>query len=255
MNTIVKYITLDLIKNKIIIIYTLLLGVISFSVLSIDSNSSKGLLSLLNITLLFVPIISILFATIYFFNSSEFIELLLSQPVKRKTVLLAEYSGLSTALCAAYAIGIGIPTIILTPSPAALVLLVSGLLLTLSFTALALLVFVLFKDKTKGIGASIIIALFLSLLFDGLLLIFIYSFGEYPIEKPILGIIALNPIDLARILMLLQLDVAVLMGYSGALFKKFLGSMAGSTYAITCMMLWVIVPLLLSVKIFRKKDL
>jgi Cu-processing system permease protein len=143
----------------------------------------------------------------------------------------------------------------LTPSPAALVLLVSGLLLTLSFTALALLVFVLFKDKTKGIGASIIISLFLSLLFDGLLLIFIYSFGEYPIEKPILGIIALNPIDLARILMLLQLDVAVLMGYSGALFKKFLGSMAGSAYAIICMMLWVIVPLLLSVKIFRKKDL
>ena len=255
MKIIIKYVTLDLFKNKVILIYALLLGVISFSVLSIDSNSSKGLLSLLNITLLFVPIISILFATIYFFNSFEFIELLLAQPVKRKTVLLAEYLGLSTALCAAYLIGIGIPTFILAPGPAAIVLLVSGLLLTLSFSALALLVFVVFKDKTKGIGASIIIALFLSLLFDGLLLVFIYSFGEYPIEKPLLGMIALNPIDLARILMLLQLDVAVLMGYSGALFKKFLGSATGSVYAIVCMMFWVIIPLVASVRIFKRKDL
>jgi Cu-processing system permease protein len=55
--------------------------------------------------------------------------------------------------------------------------------------------------------------------------------------------------------MLLQLDVAVLMGYSGALFKKFLGSATGSIFSIVCMLFWVVVPLLLSVKIFRKKDL
>ena len=255
MRTIMKYVTLDLIRNKIILVYSIILAVLSFSVLSIDSNSSKGLLSLLNVTLLFVPIISVLFATIYFFNSIEFIELLLAQPVKRIKVLLAEYTGLASALCIAYTLGIGLPLLILTPNMAAVILLVSGLLLTMSFSALALLIFVLFKDKTKGIGAAIIIALFFTLLFDGLLLMFIYSFGEYPIDKPILGIIALNPIDLARILMLLQLDVAVLMGYSGALFKKFLGSFTGSVYAILCMLFWVIVPLLLSTRIFRKKDL
>ena len=255
MRTIMKYVTLDLIRNKIILVYAVILAVLSFSVLSIDSNSSKGLLSLLNITLLFVPIISILFATIYFFNSIEFIELLLAQPVKRTKVLLAEYTGLALALCIAYTLGIGLPLFILTPNLAAVTLLVSGLLLTLSFSALALLIFVLFKDKTKGIGAAIIVALFFTLLFDGLLLTFIYSFSDYPIDKPILGIVALNPIDLARILMLLQLDVAVLMGYSGALFKEFLGSATGSAYAVVCMLFWVIVPLVLAKRVFRKKDL
>ncbi|MBS1774003.1 MAG: ABC transporter permease subunit [Bacteroidetes bacterium] len=255
MNTIVKYVALDLVRNKIVLVYTLLLATLSFSVLSIDSNTSKGLLSLLNITLLFVPIISILFATIYFFNSIEFIELLLAQPVKRTRVLLAEYTGLASALCLAYALGIGVPVLFLSPNMAAITLLVSGLLLTLCFTAMALLIFVLFKDKTKGIGAAIIIALFFSLLFDGLLLMFIYSFSDYPIDKPILGIVAFNPIDLARILMLLQLDVAVLMGYSGALFKKFLGSATGSIYAVTCMLFWVIVPLMLSRRVFKRKDL
>src|SRR5690606_24916007 len=100
----------------------------------------------------------------------------------------------------------------------------------------------------RGIGAAIITALFFSLLFDGLLIGLIYSFGEYPIEEMVLGAITLNPIDLARVLMLLQLDVAVLMGYSGALFKKFLGSAAGSIFAVSCLLCWVIVPLLLSVK-------
>jgi Cu-processing system permease protein len=255
MKTIVKYVLLDLLKNKIVLIYTIILAVLAFSVLNLDNNPSKGLLSLLNITLLFVPIITILFATIYFFNSIEFTELLLSQPINRKSVLLAEYTGVALSLSAAFGIGIGIPLLLLVSGTASLILVISGILLTLIFTSLALLIFVLFKDKTRGIGAAIITALFFSLLFDGLLIGFIYSFSEYPIEKAVLAAIALNPIDLARVLMLLQLDVAVLMGYSGALFKKFLGSATGSIFSIVCMLFWVVVPLLLSVKIFRKKDL
>lgn len=255
MNTIVKYVSLDLVRNKIVGVYAILLAVLSFSILSLDSNSAKGLLSLLNITLLFVPIISILFATIYFFNSIEFTELLLAQPVKRTKVIMAQYAGLAFALCMAYIAGIGLPLMLLAPGIASVVLLMSGVLLTLIFTAMALLIFVIFKDKTRGIGAAIITALFFTLLFDGLLLMFIYSFSEYPIDKPILGIVALNPVDLARILMLLQLDVAVLMGYSGALFKKFLGSATGSIYAVVCMLFWIFIPLVLAGRIFRKKDL
>lgn len=255
MKTIVKYVLLDLIRNRIIIVYTLILAALSFSVLNIDNNTSKGLLSLLNITLLFVPIISILFATIYLFNSIEFTELLLAQPIKRRTVLLSEYSGVAFALSAAYIVGVGLPLIFIAPSIASIMLLISGLFLTLIFSALALLIFVLFKDKTKGIGASIILALFFTLLFDGLLIGFIYSFGDYPIEKSVIGLISLNPIDLARVLVLLKLDVAVLMGYSGALFKKFLGSAFGSIYTLSFMLFWVIAPLLLSVKKFKRKDL
>ncbi len=255
MKTIIKYVMLDLIKNKTIIVYAIILGILSVSVLSMDSNSSKGILSLLNITLLFVPIIGILFSTIYFFNSIEFTELLLAQPIKRKAMLLAQYIAVALALNIAYVLGVGLPVCILCSGLASLTLLISGLFLTLIFSALALFIFVLFKDKTKGIGAAIIVALFFTLLFDGLLLSFIYSFSEYPIDKPLLGLISLNPVDLGRILVLLQLDVAVMMGYSGALFKKFMGSATGSIYTIACMMFWVIFPIIMSVRIFRKKDL
>lgn len=255
MRKIVKYVLLDLVRNRVIIVYTILLAILAFSVLGLDTNTSKGLLSLLNLTLLFVPIISILFATIYFFNSIEFIELLLAQPIKRKRMLLSEYYGVAFSLCMAYFIGIGVPLLVQSPGPAGGMLIVSGILLTLTFTSFALLIFVLFKDKTKGIGAAIIVSLFFTLLFDGLLLGFIYSFSDYPIEKPVLALISLNPVDLARILVLLKLDVAVLMGYSGALFKQFLGTATGSIYTIFWMLFWVIIPLLLATRIFKHKDL
>lgn len=255
MRIVVKYVLLDLFRNKTVLIYAGLLAALSISIMGMGDNVSKGILSLLNVTLLFVPLISIVFTTIYFFNSIEFIELLLAQPIRRKTMLLAEYFGVSLALISAYIVGVGIPLLITSYGPAALTLLLSGILLTLIFSALALVIFVLFRDKTRGIGAAITTSLFFTLLFDGLLIAFIFTFSDYPIDKPVLGLISLNPVDLARVFVLLQLDVAVMMGYSGALFKKFLGSAAGSIYTVSCMLFWVIIPLLVSVKIFKRKDL
>lgn len=255
MKTIVKYVFLDLVRNKTVLVYTLILAALSISVLGFDANTSKGLLSLMNISLLFVPIISILFATIYFFNSIEFIELLLAQPIKRQKVLLAEYIGLATSLSLAYIVGIGTPLMVLAAGAASFTLIATGVLLSLIFSSFALLIFVLFKDKTRGIGAAIILSLFFTILFDGLLMMFIYSFSDYPIDEVVVGILSFNPIDLARVLMLLKLDVAVLMGYSGALFKKFLGSSAGTIYSFSWLLFWVLLPLLLSVRIFKRKDL
>src|ERR1039458_5803263 len=128
---IIKYVLLDLVRNKIILVYTLILAALAISLLSLDNNTSKGLLSLLDMSLLFVPLISILFSTIYFFNSIEFTELLLALPLGRRKLLLSEYWGLSFSLCIAYAIGIGLPVLILAPGTAGVILIVCGLLLTL----------------------------------------------------------------------------------------------------------------------------
>jgi Cu-processing system permease protein len=45
------------------------------------------------------------------------------------------------------------------------------------------------------------------------------------------------------------------MGYTGASFKEFFGSQAGLIYALVIMLAWIIVPLLLSIRSFNKKDL
>ena len=74
MNKIIKYVIIDILRSKIVLAYTLLLLVISFSVFSLEGNSTKGLLSLLNLILFIVPLVSVIFSTIYMYNSTEFIE-------------------------------------------------------------------------------------------------------------------------------------------------------------------------------------
>lgn len=89
MQKIFKYVVIDIMRNRIMIAYTFLLLLISFSVFNLEDNPEKGLLSLLYIILIIVPLISIVFATIYFYNAAEFIELLLAQPIRRTTLLVS----------------------------------------------------------------------------------------------------------------------------------------------------------------------
>src|SRR6478735_4099475 len=108
MRKIVKYVIIDILRNRIVLGYTIFLLVISLSVFNLEDNAAKGLLSLLNIILIVVPLLSIIFSTIYVYNSSEFIELLVSQPIKRTTLLTSIYTGLTGALMLAILVGIGL---------------------------------------------------------------------------------------------------------------------------------------------------
>jgi Cu-processing system permease protein len=96
---------------------------------------------------------------------------------------------------------------------------------------------------------------YFSIIFDGLVLLFLYQFADYPLEKAMIVLSALNPIDLARILILLQLDISALMGYTGALYQQFFGSGTGVVFSLLMQLVWIAVPLLLALKIFKKKDL
>ena len=89
----------------------------------------------------------------------------------------------------------------------------------------------------------------------GLVLFLLFQFEDYPLEKFMLGISAFNPIDLSRILILLQMDISALMGYTGAVFKDFFGTQAGMLSAVFVLLLWIAVPTWLSLRKFNVKDL
>ncbi|MBS1642883.1 MAG: ABC transporter permease subunit [Bacteroidetes bacterium] len=255
MNKIIKYVITDILRNKIVLAYMLCLLALSFSVLSLEDNITKGLLSLLNIILIIVPLISIIFSAIYIYNSTEFIELLLSQPLKRKTIWLSLFIGLAASLSIAFIIGTALPILLYALSATGIIMIIVGLLLTIIFIAIAMLATLFARDKAKGIGVSILLWLYFSLLFDGLVLFFLFQFSDYPLEKIMVGLAALNPIDLGRILILLKMDVSALMGYTGAVFKDFFGTNIGLVASFTVMFLWIIVPVWIAVKKFNKKDL
>ena len=137
MKKIVKYILLDILRNKIILAYTVILFVVTFSVFSLEDNSQKGMLTLLNLVLFIVPLVSIIFSTIYIYNSSEFIELLVSQPLKRKSIWLSLFIGIAGALSLAFIMGAGIPLLIYDHSATAFMMVANGILISVIFAAIA----------------------------------------------------------------------------------------------------------------------
>lgn len=255
MNRIIKFIVLDILKNKIVLVYTILLAVLSWSVFSLEDNSTKGLLTLLNVILLTVPLVSVIFSTIYLYNSSEFIELLLSQPIRRSKLWWSLFFGLSLSLLLAFFIGAGIPILVYAPLDVGIMMILVGCFITTVFVSIAFLSSIATRDKAKGIGIAIMLWLFFALLFDGLVLFLVFQLAEYPIEKIMVGITALNPIDLSRILILLHLDVSAMMGYTGAIFKDFFGNSVGIIAAFVILFLWIAIPFRISLVKFKRKDL
>lgn len=255
MNKIIKYVITDILRNRIVLVYTIFLLAASFSVFSLEDNSSKGLLSLLNIILIVVPLVSIIFSTIYMYNSAEFIELLLSQPLKRRSIWLSLFAGLASSLSIAFFIGAGIPVLIYQANMIGFTMIMTGIVLSVIFAAIAFLATVKTRDKAKGIGASIMLWLYFSLLFDGLVLFILFQFADYPMEKAMIGLSALNPIDLSRILILLQLDVSAMMGYTGAVFKEFFGATNGLIFSFLILLFWIVIPVWYSTRKFNTKDL
>lgn len=255
MGKVIKYVIADILRNKIVLGYTAFLLAISLSVFNLEDSASKGLLSLLNIVLIIVPLVSIIFSTIYVYNSAEFIELLVSQPLKRKNIWLSLFSGLASSLALAFFAGVGIPVLLYAPGATGLSMLGMGLLLSVIFVAIAMLASVNTRDKAKGIGVAILLWLYFSLLFDGLLLFILFQLQDYPVEKLMVVLSTLNPIDLGRIMILLKMDISALMGYTGAVFRGFFGTGTGFILALAILFLWIIVPVWLSLRKFIRKDL
>jgi len=251
----IKYVMVDILRSKVAVAYTLFLLAISLSIFNLEDNSAKGLLSMLNIILIIVPLVSLIFSTIYMYYSAEFIELLLSQPIQRKNLLLSMYAGICLSMIVAFAIGAGIPMILLEGSVTAYVMTLTGFALTAVFVSLSVLGAVITRDKAKGIGIAIMMWLFFSLLYDGLILLIMFQFSDYPLEKAVVAFCSLNPVDLARILILLKLDISAMMGYTGAIFNQFFGTSTGIVYSTTVMLLWMIIPFLVALRKFKTKDL
>jgi len=250
-----KYVLYDILRSKVVLAYTLFLFVISISLFRMEENNGKAMLSLLNIILIVVPLISMVFSTIHYYNSYEFIELMLAQPLSRTRIILSEYSGVALSLISAFFIGVGVPVLIFSPDSTGLAMIFTGCGLTLVFTSIAFWASVKARDKARGIGFALLLWFYFALIYDGLILLILFTFSDYPLEKLTLVLSALNPVDLGRIFIMLKMDVSALMGYTGALYQDFFGSFRGMLFTTVIMLLWVISPLFGATRTFNKKDL
>jgi Cu-processing system permease protein len=213
----------------------------------------------MNVIIILVPLIGTIFGVMYYYNSREFTELLLAQPVRRNAIFLGQYLGIALSLSFSLLFGIGIPFAIYGLFNSGVIwdfslLLVTGVSLTFIFVALAFNISLSNENKIKGFGYAVLMWLFMAVVYDGIFLMSLILFEDYPLDKLSLFGTLLNPIDLSRTLILLKLDISALMGYTGAVFKQFFGTNVGLFISLFVLLLWIFVPVGLMINKARKKD-
>ena len=256
---ILKYSFYDLMRSRWSYVYFafyLLLGVV---LLFLNNDLSKAVITLMNVIIVLVPLIGTIFGVMYYYNSKEFTELLLAQPLNRSSIFLGQYLGVALSLSMSLILGLGIPFIAYGIFKSNAIwdfslLLITGTFLTLIFTALAFNIALSNENKIKGFGYAILLWLFLAVIYDGLFLMSLVIFEDYPLDKLSLFGTMLNPIDLSRTLILLKLDISALLGYTGAVFKKFFGTNFGLIVSFIVLTFWVILPVLRITFKSKRKD-
>ncbi|WP_242082982.1 ABC transporter permease [Aestuariivivens sediminis] len=256
---ILKYSFFDLMRSRWSYVYLLFYFLLGIVLLFLNNDLSKAVITLMNVIIVLAPLIGTIFGVMYYYNSREFTELLLAQPLKRSSIFLGQYLGVALSLSMSLILGLGVPFLMygLLQSSAIWnfsLLLITGTFLTFIFTALSFNIALSNENKIRGFGYAILLWLFLAVIYDGFFLMALILFEDYPLDKLSLMGTMLNPIDLSRTLILLKLDISALMGYTGAIFKKFFGTDYGLILSIFMLILWTILPVMRMVFKAKKKD-
>lgn len=256
---ILKYSFYDLIRSRWSYVYFLFYLLLSSVLLFLNNDLSKAVITLMNVITILVPLIGTIFGIMYYYNSKEFTELLMAQPVRRSSIFIGQYLGVALSLSLSLVLGLGIPFALYGLFQSNEIwdfglLLVTGTFLTLIFTAFAFNIALYNENKIKGFGYAILLWLFMAVIYDGLFLMSLILLQSYPLDGLSIGATMFNPIDLSRILILLKLDISALLGYTGAIFQKFFGTNLGLIVSLSSLLLWVALPLLNIYRKCMKKD-
>lgn len=253
---ITKFQLQNVIRSNWIIIYTFGLILVTSLIIYFTNDSSKVIVSLMTIMFILNPLIGILFGSIYLYNSREFIELVLTQPITRSTLYFGLFLGLAIPFILVTIVGVGLPLTFSSLIEPNLIgnLLSTSILVICIFVSIAFLITTFVSERAAGLGIAFILWLFLCWVYDGILLFITYAFQDYPIEKTILALTIINPIDLARINILLRFEAAAMLGITGAVFQDFVSAATGKIITFIVQVVWIVVPLAIGYWRFKRKD-
>lgn len=255
---ILKYSLYDMVRNRWMLIYFGFFFVLTLALLFLSNDVPKLIITLTNVVLALTPLIGIMFGALYYYNSIDFIKLLLAQPISRRSIFAGIYGGLAISLCLSLVAGVVIPMLFFGISSndlASFFILISmACVLTVIFSLLAFIIAMKNDNRIRGIGISMFFWLFFCIIYDGIFLLMLSLFKDYPLENLTIGMTRFNPVDLARILILLKLDISAMMGYTGAVLQKFLGSQIGTVFILSVLFLWIVGPYLWMMRLGKQKD-
>jgi Cu-processing system permease protein len=255
---VLRYQLRELARSRAVAGYAAFVLLVTAGLLHFGGGPGRALPSLATVVVLVVPLVCLLMSTSFVYHGGDFIELLLAHPVGRRPLFAGMYFGLTLPLAAAFVFGAGLPLVssgaLASYGPAVVLLLLTGVLLTTVFTSIGFLVALRVREPATGMGLALVLWLALAVLYDGAVLLAAYRWASYPLEIPMLVLMALNPVDVARVLVVMALDASAMMGYTGAVFQDFFAGGTGLGAALVCLLTWTLVPGVAALRAFAKKD-
>ena len=245
------------VRNRWLILYGAAFLIFGNLILFLSGeNDVRAASSLLSLMLLLGPLFSLMFGSISFTDSLGFVELLAAQPIRRSDIYLGKLLGLGTGLSLSFMLGMGTGVLMRQGfSGSVLLLLVPGALLTFASVALSFLAANLSRRREVVFGMVLAVWFYLFVLHDLLIFGMVTLLGSYPLKVPLMIMVALNPIDLIRVLVALRLDMSAMMGYSASLFQDFFGGWTGILVGATLMAAWIGVPVYAGLHLFQRRNL
>ena len=80
---VLKYELSDVIRSRWVLGYTVFFVAVTDALFRLGGGSAQVLVSLINVVLILIPLVCLVFGTIYLYNARDFTELMLAQPVRR----------------------------------------------------------------------------------------------------------------------------------------------------------------------------
>jgi Cu-processing system permease protein len=259
------------IRNRWVVACILLLSVLAVSLTLLGSAPvgitkasllSVTMVSLTSLSIYLIPLIALMLAfdTIVGEYERGTLLLLLTYPVRRWQIIIGKFLGHLSILAIAILLGYGVVALYFAFDGVGTVqewqdyflMMASSLLLGAIFIALGYLVSVIVQQRSTATGISLGLWLFIVIFYDLILLGVLLADKAHVIQSKLLAVLILfNPADVYRLFNLTGSELATLVsGMSGVTQTDLLAPLT----LIMSLLLWLLIPLMLSIYIFQKRE-
>ena len=249
----ITYVYYDLLKSMWVLATIFFYTLVVYFLTKFGKSEGKITVSYSNLSSLSLSLFSLLLSTTYLYSKRNFLEFVLAQPVKRSVFLLSIVLSLSLSLSFSYILGSLIPFYYFVGYSAGFL---KGVFLNLFlvplFVSLGVLSFLLIEDKVKGLGFSLFLWLFFCTIYDALLLYAMVVLSEYPLERLFLALTLLNPLDLLRLTVLMDVGLYELMGFVGKWLAEYLKDLWFLSAFLS--LFYTTLILFINLRIFKRRD-
>jgi Cu-processing system permease protein len=243
---------------------TLVLGLSFFGLAQAREVGFQGFsrvtLSLMNLVLFIVPLAGLLLGVTSLTGSSGTLPLLLAQPVSRAEVLVGKLVGLGGALTLVQLVGFGGGGLVVAMNAGAAqaggFAALAGLSIALGWLTLstAMLIAVTWPDRLRATATALLLWLLLVVAYDLAVLGLTTLLRGLPLQSVLFPALLVNPVDLARVLTTLAVGSGALFGPTSAVLMKLFGSAAGLAVGLGVLAVETLVPAVLAVRTFQRRD-